>query len=107
MSYSKAAPYSLRIPEITFSHSPPAELSAYWLKTRILIGFLRLITIWPFPDKIVKKLGSKVKKIFVPEMNLGQLSREIERFVNCDVIPVSKIGGVPHTINEIKAAIKK
>jgi 2-oxoglutarate ferredoxin oxidoreductase subunit alpha len=71
------------------------------------IGFLRFITIWPFPDKIVKKLGSKVKKIFVPEMNLGQLSREIERFVNCDVIPVSKIGGVPHTINEIESAIKK
>ena len=71
------------------------------------IGFLRLITIWPFPEKIVKRLGLKVKKIFVPEMNLGQLSREIERFVNCDVIPVSKIGGVPHTINEIEAAIKK
>ena len=71
------------------------------------IGFLRLITIWPFPEKIVKRLGLKIKKIFVPEMNLGQLSREIERFVNCDVIPVSKIGGVPHTINEIEAAIKK
>ncbi|TAL68136.1 MAG: 2-oxoacid:acceptor oxidoreductase subunit alpha [Bacteroidetes bacterium] len=65
------------------------------------VGFLRLITIWPFPNSIVKELGKKVKKIFVPEMNLGQMSREIERFVSCDVHSISKIGGVPHTISEI------
>ena len=72
----------------------------------IKIGFLRLITIWPFPDKIIKELGTKVNKIFVPEMNLGQISREIERFVNCEVIPISKIGGVPHTINEIVSEVR-
>ncbi|MBI5323826.1 MAG: 2-oxoacid:acceptor oxidoreductase subunit alpha [Ignavibacteriae bacterium] len=65
------------------------------------VGFLRLITIWPFSSTIVKELGKKVKNIFVPEMNLGQISREIERFVSCAVHPVSKIGGVAHTINEI------
>jgi len=71
------------------------------------IGFLRLITIWPFASTIVKELGKKANKIFVPEMNLGQISREIERFVSCDVLPVSKIGGVPHTINEIAEYIEK
>jgi 2-oxoglutarate ferredoxin oxidoreductase subunit alpha len=65
------------------------------------IGFLRLITIWPFSNTIVRVLGKRVKNIFVPEMNLGQMSREIERFVSCDVHSVSKIGGIPHTINEI------
>ena len=70
------------------------------------IGFLRLITIWPFPQMILRKLGMKVSKIFVPEMNLGQMSREIERFVNCDVIPISKIGGVAHTITEISSLIE-
>jgi hypothetical protein len=40
-------------------------------------------------------------------MNLGQISREIERFVNCEVIPVSKVGGVPHTIKEIVSEIRK
>jgi 2-oxoglutarate ferredoxin oxidoreductase subunit alpha len=74
-------------------------------KNGMKIGFLRFITIWPFPDKITKELGNRVKKIFVPEMNLGQISREIERFVNCDVVPVSKIGGVPHTIEEIESTI--
>lgn len=65
------------------------------------VGFLRLITIWPFPQRELTLLGEKVEKIYVPEMNLGQISREIERFVSCEVVPISKIGGIPHTIDEI------
>jgi len=71
------------------------------------VGMLRLVTIWPFPENKLTELGSKVKKIFVPEMNLGQLSREVERFVNCEVISVPKIGGIAHTIDEIYSAIIK
>lgn len=65
------------------------------------IDFLRLIGIWPFPRDVIRELGKLVKKIWVPEMNLGQLSREIERFVSCEVVPIPKIGGIPHTIDEI------
>jgi 2-oxoglutarate ferredoxin oxidoreductase subunit alpha len=71
------------------------------------IDFLRLITIWPFPRKEIQELGKRVKKIFVPEMNLGQVAREIERFVNCDVISIPKIGGVPHSIDEIYKALSE
>jgi len=70
-------------------------------------GILRLITIWPFPEDKIKELGNKVKKIFVPEMNLGQISREVERFVNCEVISILKIGGVTHTIDEIYSTFIK
>jgi 2-oxoglutarate ferredoxin oxidoreductase subunit alpha len=70
------------------------------------VGFIRLITIWPFPRKDVSELSKKVKKIIVPEMNLGQLAREVERFTNCEVIPVSKIGGVSHTVDEIYKAVR-
>jgi 2-oxoglutarate ferredoxin oxidoreductase subunit alpha len=69
------------------------------------IDFMRLITIWPFARDQVKEFSQGLDKILVPEMNLGQLSREIERFVGCDVIPVSKIGGIPHTVDEIYSAI--
>jgi len=65
------------------------------------IDFLRLITIWPFARNQIREFAKDLDTILVPEMNLGQLSREIERFVDCDVIPVSKIGGVPHTVDEI------
>jgi 2-oxoglutarate ferredoxin oxidoreductase subunit alpha len=70
------------------------------------VGMLRLITIWPFPERRVKELGAKAEKIFVPEMNLGQLSREVERFADCEVISIPKIGGIAHTIDEIYREIK-
>lgn len=71
------------------------------------VGFMRLRTIWPFPREQVRALGKKVKKIYVPEMNLGQLSREIERFVGVPVVSVPKIGGIVHNVNEIITAMEK
>ena len=73
------------------------------------VGHLRLITIWPFPEKIVAKLGKSVKKILVPEMNLGQLYHKVREAVghNVDVIKYSKIGGALHSPKEIIAYLKK
>ena len=60
----------------------------------IKVGFVRLKTIWPFPDKAVAKLAKSAEKIIVPEMNLGQVCREVQR-VACksEVVPLNKIGG--------------
>jgi len=71
------------------------------------VDLLRLITIWPFAREQVTRFGKELEVILVPEMNLGQISREVERFVNCEVRPVSKIGGVPHTVAEIHRAIEE
>ena len=65
------------------------------------VGFIRLINTWPFPGPALKEALADVDRVLVPEMNLGQLNREIERFVSCPVIPVSKIGGVVHSVGEI------
>jgi 2-oxoglutarate ferredoxin oxidoreductase subunit alpha len=65
------------------------------------VDFLRLITIWPFPEEAVRRLAERVETILVPEMNLGQIAREVERFTPGRVVPVSKIGGVAHTVDEI------
>jgi len=73
----------------------------------IPMNFLRLKTVWPFPIKEVEELGKRSKKIFVPEMNLGQLSREIQRFTSCDVINIPKIGGVSHGSKEIFDIVRK
>jgi 2-oxoglutarate ferredoxin oxidoreductase subunit alpha len=86
----------------------PAEGAVSLLrKKRKKIGFMRIKTIWPFPREQVRALGKKVKKIYVPEMNLGQLSREIERFVDCPVVSIPKIGGIVHTVTEITSALEK
>lgn len=58
------------------------------------VGFVRLKTIWPFPEKEIRHLANNAKKIIVAEMNLGQIIREVQR-VACtsEVIPLNKIGG--------------
>jgi 2-oxoglutarate ferredoxin oxidoreductase subunit alpha len=60
----------------------------------IKVGFVRLKTIWPFADKAVAKLAKSADRIIVPEMNLGQVCREVQR-VACktEVVPLNKIGG--------------
>jgi 2-oxoglutarate ferredoxin oxidoreductase subunit alpha len=55
------------------------------------IGMLRLKTIWPFPDKIIKQMGAKAKKILVPEMNLGQVAGEVQKYAPCDVISFAQV----------------
>ena len=45
----------------------------------IKVGLVRLITIWPFADKVVAELAKKMKGILVAEMNYGQLVGEVRR----------------------------
>lgn len=61
----------------------------------IKAGLLKLITLWPFSDDTISKIAEKVSLIIVPEMNLGQMTREVERAANgkCRVIPYGKVDG--------------
>ena len=61
----------------------------------IKTGYIRLKTLWPFPEKIVKKLAETANKIIVPEMNLQQIFCEVERAAKgmTKVISLNKIGG--------------
>jgi 2-oxoglutarate ferredoxin oxidoreductase subunit alpha len=56
---------------------------------------LRLRTIWPFPDSEIMEFSESVDRLLVPELSLGQLSREVSRVVSgsLDVVPLTKIGG--------------
>ena len=68
------------------------------------IGLLRLVTIWPFPDEVVEQVASQVDKILVPEMNYGQLVREVERSAGRrKVTSLPKLGDALHTPEEILA----
>ncbi|MBY9001850.1 MAG: 2-oxoacid:acceptor oxidoreductase subunit alpha [Candidatus Heimdallarchaeota archaeon] len=78
-------------------------------KKGIKIGLLRLITIWPFPDEKISALAEKVKKIYVPEINYGQVTREIERAVKgkTEVQGLFLLGGAIHTPKQILEEIEK
>jgi 2-oxoglutarate ferredoxin oxidoreductase subunit alpha len=67
------------------------------------VALVRLKTIWPFPDKLVAKVGSEVKKIFIPEMNMGQVAGEAKKYTCCEVASYNQTDGDvinPYTIME-------
>jgi len=55
-------------------------------------GLIKLKTLWPLKEDVIKRLCSGVKKVFVVENNIGKLVWDIQRIVrDRDVIPVSII----------------
>ena len=67
------------------------------------VGLLKAKTLWPFPEKYVEKWTPRVKAWVVPEMNLGQMVREVSLVVRgrVPVYPLNRIDGLliePHQI---------
>jgi 2-oxoglutarate ferredoxin oxidoreductase subunit alpha len=58
-------------------------------------GFIRLKTLWPFPNQVLEAVAQNAEIMFVPEMNLQQIFYEVERAVHgkVPVVPINKIGG--------------
>ncbi|MBU7046943.1 MAG: 2-oxoacid:acceptor oxidoreductase subunit alpha [Theionarchaea archaeon] len=75
-------------------------------KKGIKAGYFRMISAWPFPIKQMRELGEKVKKIYVPEMNLGQMIHPIREYSCVESISVPKIGGEVHQPAEILSVLK-
>ena len=78
-------------------------------KEGIRVGYLRLITVWPFPEDTIKKLAKKVGAFVVPEINMGQITLEVERCAagNAQVFGVHKPGGDILNPQDVLAAIRK
>jgi 2-oxoglutarate ferredoxin oxidoreductase subunit alpha len=78
-------------------------------KAGIKVGTLRLITVWPFPEKRLQQLAKKVKAIVLPEINAGQVVLEAQRVVGgkCKVVSVPHLGGWVHNPDDILNAIKE
>ncbi len=87
------------------AHRAMVEARAKGLK----VGLLKLITLWPFPRRSVEPLTQAGKTLLIPEMNMGQVSREVKR-VNQGMTPVvtlNKIDGTLITPQEILAKIQE
>ncbi len=70
-------------------------------------GLLRLRTAWPFPEERIRELSGAVRGFVVPEINLGQMVREVERCAGdtCGIVSVTHAGGDIHKPEEILEAI--
>src|ERR1700687_5579562 len=76
-------------------------------KQGLRVGKLRLITAWPFPEKKIRELAANVKAFVVPELNLGQMVREVERAAagQAKTFAVSHAGGGVHNPEDILKVI--
>jgi 2-oxoglutarate ferredoxin oxidoreductase subunit alpha len=74
----------------------------------IKAGLFRLVTVWPFARKAVRELSQKVKKILVPEINIGQIVIWVEAAVEDGTMvkPLPAISRL-HEPKELYDAIKE
>ncbi|MFO7674934.1 MAG: 2-oxoacid:acceptor oxidoreductase subunit alpha [bacterium] len=75
----------------------------------IRVGALRLVTVWPFPEKVIADLSARVKALVMPEINLGQMFRELQRAAagRCRTLLVPHCGGWVHDPADILKAIQE
>ncbi len=77
----------------------------------IPVGLLRPLTIWPFPDDAVRKMLRDVDIVVVPELNQGQLVREIQRLTrdrrDSKLIKIQRINGKLISPQEILRKLKE
>jgi 2-oxoglutarate ferredoxin oxidoreductase subunit alpha len=75
----------------------------------IKAGVVKLNTIWPFPEKMIRDLAKKVRALIMPEINYGQMVLELERCAGgfCPVRLVPHAGGAIIQPDRILTALKE
>ena len=78
-------------------------------KEGLKVGLIKMITVWPFPEKRVRELAAKVKSLIMVELNLGQVYYEMERCAagKCRSYLCGHAGGTVHNPDDIFKTIKE
>jgi 2-oxoglutarate ferredoxin oxidoreductase subunit alpha len=78
-------------------------------KEGIKAGLIKLETIWPFPEDLIRSVAAQSKAMIMAEINGGQMVLELERCAGgaCPVRLVSNFGGAILHPNLILSAISK
>jgi 2-oxoglutarate ferredoxin oxidoreductase subunit alpha len=73
------------------------------------VGLLKLNTIWPFAEDLIRGLAKKVDAFVVPEVNFGQITLEVERCCHGQATAtlIPHAGGGIHTPAQIENGVKK
>lgn len=70
--------------------------------SHLKVGLVKINTVWPMPEELLRQATEHVDMVIVPEMNVGKYVREIERVLwDKTVISLPKCGGDIHTPTEI------
>ncbi|EFI33779.1 pyruvate flavodoxin/ferredoxin oxidoreductase domain protein [Desulfonatronospira thiodismutans ASO3-1] len=87
-----------------------AELAVQQARERgVRAGLLKLKTLFPFPRPAVEKMLRQCSNVVVPEMNMGQMSREIKRVnaTQSKIITLNRVDGQIITPGQILSKILK
>jgi 2-oxoglutarate ferredoxin oxidoreductase subunit alpha len=70
-------------------------------------GLLKLKTLFPFPRRVVERMARQSRAVVVPEMNMGQISREVKRVNNgmARVVTLNRVDGQIITPSEILKSV--
>jgi 2-oxoglutarate ferredoxin oxidoreductase subunit alpha len=73
------------------------------------VGVFRPITLWPFMRKTIVDILKNVRAVIIPEMNMGQFSREVKRVDQnyARIITLNKVNGQVITPEEILKKLKE
>jgi 2-oxoglutarate ferredoxin oxidoreductase subunit alpha len=70
------------------------------------VSAVTLQTLWPVPERTLRRAFRGVDRVVVAELNLGQYRREIERIAGgCEVVGVHRVDGELITPSEILEAV--
>jgi 2-oxoglutarate ferredoxin oxidoreductase subunit alpha len=72
-------------------------------------GLIKLKILWPFMRQTIADVIDKTPKLLVPEMNMGQISREVKRvrLGSCEVLTLNKVDGTLISPQEILRKIEE
>ncbi len=75
----------------------------------IRVGWLKLVTVWPFAEDLIRQLARRVRAFVVPELNYGQIALEVERCAGgqARTILVPHAGGEIHEPQVVLKAIRE
>ena len=91
--------------------APSRSVSTAVKKARedgVKAGFIKLETVWPFPESMLRSAAKNATRVIVVEMNLGQIFYEVQRVLKDHKVEnLPKIGGEMHKPDEILEKIEK
>jgi 2-oxoglutarate ferredoxin oxidoreductase subunit alpha len=72
------------------------------------VGLVRPITLWPFPTLAVDRMAEQVRTVIVPEMNIKQMSWEVQAAVSgrAKVVDFGRVDGKLITPAQIEELVK-
>lgn len=77
-------------------------------KEGVKAGMLQLVTVWPMPEKAIRKALQQAKTVVVAELNMGQLAGEVRKYndYGARVVQANRTDGVLITPEEVVSAVK-